>query len=78
MTVMVGAFFVAALLAVPLFRLFGRNAFLILAAVPAAGLVLSLQRLPAFLAGGGDWIESYSWLPALNLEVVFLLSLIHI
>ena len=74
MTVMVGAFFVAALLAVPLFRLFGRNAFLILAAVPAAGLALSLQRLPAFLAGSGDWIESYSWLPALNLEVIFLMD----
>ncbi|MGW9825738.1 multicomponent Na+:H+ antiporter subunit A [Brevibacterium pityocampae] len=74
MTVLVGAFFVAALLAAPLFRLCGRAAFLVLALVPGAGFLVSLAQLPRILSGGDDWLEHFNWLPALNLQVVFLMD----
>ncbi|GAA4283573.1 Na+/H+ antiporter subunit A [Brevibacterium daeguense] len=71
---MVSAFFVAALLVSPLFRLLGRNAFLVLALVPAAAFVMSLVQIPHLLSGDPPWIEHFSWLPALNMQVVFLMD----
>ncbi|GAA2003783.1 Na+/H+ antiporter subunit A [Brevibacterium samyangense] len=75
MAALVTLFFVAALLSQPLFRLLGRNAFLLVALVPLAGLVVSLARAPAVLGlGGGDpvaWEERFRWLPALDLAIVF-------
>ncbi|WP_349826764.1 Na+/H+ antiporter subunit A [Brevibacterium litoralis] len=70
MAVMVTVFLIAALLAVPLVRLLGRSAFLVLALVPLAGLVFSALVAPGVLAGD-PLLRVFHWLPALDMAVVF-------
>jgi multicomponent Na+:H+ antiporter subunit A len=53
-----------------LVRWWGRNAFLVLAAVPALSLVLLLARVPA-LRDGGVVDETTAWLPSLSLDLAF-------
>ena len=75
MIVMTGAFFGAAVIAFPLVRRFGRNAFFLLALVPFAGLILSLAKVPEiFGPEASPWIENLGWLPALGLDGIFRLD----
>ena len=77
MIAMTGAFFGAAVIAYPLVRLLGRNAFLLLALVPLAGLVYTLTTASAiFGPGGAPLTETLDWLPALDLEGVFRLDVL--
>lgn len=77
MIVMTGAFFGAAVIAYPLVRLLGRNAFLLLALVPLAGLVYTLGATSAiFGPDGAPLTESLDWLPALDLAGVFRLDVL--
>jgi len=62
--------FVAATVAPLIFRALGRNAFYVLAAVPAAAFVwLLFQYGPAYSAGGME--EILPWIPSLKLELAF-------
>jgi multicomponent Na+:H+ antiporter subunit A len=64
----------AAGLAAPvLARVLGRNVFLVLAAVPAAGFVWAMTRLPT-VVGGGEVRESVPWVPTLDLALVLRLD----
>ncbi len=63
----------AALLAPVLVRWWGRQAFVALALVPAAGLGWVLAQLPAVL-DGGEVREDVSWIPALDLQVALRLD----
>lgn len=77
MIAMTGAFFGAAVIAFPLVRLLGRSAFLLLALVPFAGLLLSLSQVGGlFDANPRIWTESLDWLPALGLEGTFRLDVL--
>ena len=58
----------AAVCAPVLVRLLGRQAFLVLALVPAASCAWLLARLGA-VTGGGDVRETVPWVPALDLAV---------
>ncbi|WP_347059128.1 Na+/H+ antiporter subunit A [Blastococcus sp. HT6-30] len=58
----------AAVLAPVLVRWWGRQAFLVLALVPAAGFGWVLTRLPG-VTGGGEVTETVPWVPALDLVV---------
>jgi multicomponent Na+:H+ antiporter subunit A len=74
---MTGAFFGASVIAYPLVRLLGRNAFFYLALVPFAGLVLSLSKVhDLFGPGAHPLVESMNWLPELGLEGVFRLDVL--
>ncbi|MFW3170082.1 Na+/H+ antiporter subunit A [Geodermatophilus sp. CPCC 206100] len=64
---------VAGVLAPVLVRWWGRQAFLLLALVPAAGFVWTMLHLRAVLAGD-DVRESVSWIPALDLDVALRLD----
>jgi multicomponent Na+:H+ antiporter subunit A len=64
---------VAGLAAPVLARALGRQAFLVLAAVPAAGFVWAMTRLPA-VVDGGEMRESVPWVPTLDLAVVLRLD----
>jgi len=62
--------FVAATVAPLIFRALGRNAFYVLAAVPAAAFVwLLFQYGPAYSVGGME--EILPWIPSLKLELAF-------
>ncbi|WOH18267.1 Na+/H+ antiporter subunit A [Paenarthrobacter sp. GOM3] len=62
--------FVAATVAPLIFRALGRNAFYVLAAVPAGAFVwLLFQYGPAYSAGGME--EILPWIPSLKLELAF-------
>lgn len=63
-------FFAAALAAPWLFKVLGRNTFLLLAAVPATGFGLSLATLPGLIAGRAPWEQDLHWLPDLGLSGV--------
>jgi multicomponent Na+:H+ antiporter subunit A len=63
----------AAVVAPVLVRWRGRNAFLLLALVPAAGFVWTLTRLSA-VADGGEVRETIPWVPALGLDVALRLD----
>ncbi|MDK3257025.1 Na+/H+ antiporter subunit A [Blastococcus capsensis] len=56
-----------------LVRWWGRQAFLVLALVPAAGLAWLLSRLTT-VTGGGDVVERVPWVPTLELDVVLRLD----
>ncbi|MGY1725060.1 Na+/H+ antiporter subunit A [Blastococcus sp. SYSU DS0533] len=73
MTLLLLAHVVAALAAPVLVRWWGRQAFLALALVPAAGLVWVLTRLPTVL-DGGEIAETVPWVPALDLSVALRLD----
>jgi multicomponent Na+:H+ antiporter subunit A len=64
---------VAAVVAPLLVRWWGRQAFLVLALVPAAGFVWVMAQLGA-VTGGGDVRETVPWVPALDLEVALRLD----
>ncbi|SOE00547.1 Na+/H+ antiporter subunit A [Blastococcus haudaquaticus] len=64
---------VAAVLAPVLVRWWGRNAFVLLAAVPAAGFGWALTRLAA-VTDGGEVTETIPWVPALDLDVALRLD----
>jgi multicomponent Na+:H+ antiporter subunit A len=66
--VLIGVHALTALLAPTLVRALGRRAFAPLALVPAAAFVWILARLPTVLAGGLVE-ESFTWIPALGVEV---------
>lgn len=70
MGAILAVFFAAACLAPVLFKFLGRNAFLLLAAVPFSGLIYSIIKAPAVLSGRIPH-EFYNWLPALELGVIF-------
>lgn len=61
---------VAALVAPVIFRRLGRNAFYVLAAVPAASFVWLLTRWPSVSVGEGP-THVMNWVPALDLELAF-------
>jgi multicomponent Na+:H+ antiporter subunit A len=63
----------AALLAPVLVRWWGRQAFLVLALVPAVGFVWTMLQLGAVL-DGDDVRESVPWIPALDLDVALRLD----
>jgi multicomponent Na+:H+ antiporter subunit A len=63
----------AALVAPLLVRWWGRQAFLALALVPAAGFAWVLSRLGR-VTGGGAVRETASWVPALDLEIALRLD----
>nr|WP_204332145.1 Na+/H+ antiporter subunit A [Geodermatophilus sabuli] len=63
----------AGLLAPVFVRWWGRQAFLVLALVPAAGLVWTLAQLGTVL-GGDDVTETVPWIPALDLDVALRLD----
>ncbi|HEY4616198.1 MAG TPA: Na+/H+ antiporter subunit A [Citricoccus sp.] len=79
------ALFAVALVAPLIFRLADRNGFYVLAAVPAAGFVWLLTRLPEVLetqravnAGAappshepGGLVQTYPWMPDLGIELSF-------
>ncbi|TYP87105.1 Na+/H+ antiporter subunit A [Blastococcus xanthinilyticus] len=73
MTVLLLFHFGAGLVAPLLVRWWGRQAFLALALVPAAGLGWALSRLPTAL-DGGEVRERFPWVTALELEVVLRLD----
>ncbi|CCG01456.1 Na+/H+ antiporter subunit A [Blastococcus saxobsidens] len=56
-----------------LVRWWGRQAFLVLALVPAAGFGWLLTRLTT-VTGGGDVVQRMPWVPALELDVVLRLD----
>ena len=70
MGAILSTFLVAACFAPLLFRFLGRNAFLLLAAVPLTGLMFSIIQAPAVLAGRPPW-ELYDWLPVLDMSIIF-------
>jgi multicomponent Na+:H+ antiporter subunit A len=63
----------AAVLAPLLVRWWGRQAFLVLALVPAVGFCWLLTRL-AGVTGGSEVLETTPWIPALDLEVALRLD----
>ena len=63
----------AALLAPVLVRWWGRQAFLVLALVPAAGFVWVLGQLGAVLAGN-EVRETMPWVPELDLQIALRLD----
>ncbi|MBB3083537.1 Na+/H+ antiporter subunit A [Geodermatophilus sabuli] len=63
----------AGVLAPVFVRWWGRQAFLVLALVPAAGFVWTLAQLGAVL-GGEDVSETVPWIPALDLDVALRLD----
>ncbi len=79
------ALFAVALVAPLIFRVADRNAFYILAAVPAAGFVWLLTRLPAVLEmqhavnagapapgdGSGGLVQTVTWIPDLGIDLAF-------
>ena len=67
MTALIAAFFVAALIAPALFARMGRNAFFLMSAVPAAGLIYSIIQAPRAL-GGAAVEENLDWLPSLGMS----------
>ncbi|MGY1738329.1 Na+/H+ antiporter subunit A [Geodermatophilus sp. SYSU D00684] len=73
MTALLLAHLVAALAAPVLVRWWGRNAFLALALVPAAGFAWTLAQLSA-VASGDDVRETVPWVPALDLSVTLRLD----
>ncbi|MGJ7538884.1 Na+/H+ antiporter subunit A [Brevibacterium luteolum] len=76
MAVMTGAFFLAAVIAPLFIRFLGRTGFAALALVPAAGLALSLSLAPLMLTGAEVWVESYRWIPALDMSLVFRMDML--
>jgi multicomponent Na+:H+ antiporter subunit A len=66
--VLIGVHALTALIAPTLVRALGRRAFALLALVPAAAFAWILTRLPIVLAGGRVE-ESFTWIPALGVEV---------
>ncbi|WP_420734485.1 Na+/H+ antiporter subunit A [Brevibacterium luteolum] len=76
MAVMTGAFFLVAVVAPLFIRFLGRTGFAVLALVPAAGLALSLSVAPLMLTGAEVWVESYRWLPALDMSLVFRMDML--
>ena len=76
MAVMTGAFFLAAVIAPLFIRFLGRTGFAALALVPAAGLALSLSVAPLMLTGAEVWVESYRWIPALDMSLVFRMDML--
>ena len=73
MTVLLLAHLVAAVLAVPAVRLWGRQAFLALALVPAVSCGWVLAQWST-AAGGGEVRESVPWVPALDVAVALRLD----
>ena len=65
---------IAAVAAVPLTRGFGRNAFLILAAAPAATVAWAAANTPR--AFSNPPVEEHSWVPSLSLSIVFRLDVL--
>ncbi|WMY78377.1 Na+/H+ antiporter subunit A [Citricoccus sp. I39-566] len=79
------ALFAVALVAPLIFRVADRNAFYVLAAVPAVGFLWLLTRLPAVLeaqqavnsgaippgAEPGGLVQTYPWIPDLGIELTF-------
>ena len=77
MIVMTGAFFGASVIAYPLVRLLGRNAFFFLALVPFAGLLWSLSTISdLFGPAAQPIVENLNWLPELGLGGVFRLDVL--
>ena len=77
MIAMTGAFFGAAVIAYPLVRILGRNAFFLLALVPLAGFILTLSAASAlFGPDGAPVVENLDWLPALGLSGIFRLDIL--
>ena len=76
MTTILLSFFVAALFAPLLFRVFERGAFFILAAVPAAGFLYTVLNAEPVLGTSGSppVRQELSWLPELGMSVVFQLD----
>ena len=73
MTALLLAHFLAAVCAPVLVRFLGRQAFLVLALVPAASFGWILSRLGA-VTGGGDVRETVPWVPALDLSITLRLD----
>ncbi|MGY1821576.1 Na+/H+ antiporter subunit A [Geodermatophilus sp. SYSU D00079] len=63
----------AGVLAPVVVRWWGRQAFLVLALVPAAGFVWTLAQLGTVI-GGGDVRETVPWIPTLDLDVALRLD----
>ncbi|SNR37875.1 Na+/H+ antiporter subunit A [Blastococcus mobilis] len=63
----------AAVLAPALVRWWGRQAFLVLALVPAVGFGWLLAQLGT-VTGGGEVLESVPWVPALDLDIALRLD----
>jgi multicomponent Na+:H+ antiporter subunit A len=72
-TALLLAHFVAAVCAPVLVRFLGRQAFLVLALVPAVSFGWILSRLGA-VTGGGDVRETVPWVPALDLSITLRLD----
>lgn len=70
MTLILSVFFLAWLCTPLLHSRMGAKVFYLLAAFPAAALVYVLAHTPAILAGE-PWVETYQWIPQLNLELTF-------
>ena len=73
MTVLLLLHVLAAVLAPLLVRWWGRQAFLVLAVVPAVAFGWAMTRLPIVL-GGGEVHETLPWVPTLDLSVAFRLD----
>ncbi|RBY74625.1 Na+/H+ antiporter subunit A [Blastococcus sp. TF02-09] len=73
MTALLLAHLIAALAAPVLVRWWGRQAFLVLALVPAAGFAWVLAQLGT-VTDGGEVRETTPWVPALHLEVALRLD----
>lgn len=75
MTIILLAFLVIWLSTPLLYRGMGNKAFIALAAVPAVALIVVLSKTPQILSGH-PWIESYQWIPTLNLELTFRMDIL--
>ena len=73
MLTILAAHFVVALVAPFFFRWLGRNAFYVLAAVPAGSFVWLLTQYGAIEAGNPP-MESFSWIPDFGLNISFQLD----
>lgn len=76
MAAMTGVFLLAAVIAPLIIRFAGRTGFAALALVPAAGLAVSLAVAPRMLTGAEVWVESYHWLPALHMSLIFRMDML--
>lgn len=76
MAAMTGVFLLAAVIAPLIIRFAGRTGFAALALVPVAGLAVSLAVAPRMLTGAEVWVESYHWLPALHMSLIFRMDML--